>query len=290
MTNGGLYQVRGEGNLCFRGELWKGICKEGLKMKHIVSLSGGTASAVAADRVINRYGKENVTLWFADTNWEDEDLHRFMEEILARWNMDYVYSADGRNPLQVAEDRQIIPNQRRAPCSLVLKQERFRAFLIEFPKPVTVHLGLDWTEEHRWARPKAEYESFEGVTVEFPLTWKPIPTGKYYAQVQEWGIEPPRLYKYGFPHNNCGGRCIRQGIKEWMRLKQVFPERFKEVADWEQEQRAKGGARADFGILRDRKGGDVKPLTLYEAAEQYGTPKEQLSLFEGDAGGCFCEY
>ena len=43
--------------------------------KHIVSLSGGTASAVAAERVINRYGKDNVTLWFADTLCEDEDLY-----------------------------------------------------------------------------------------------------------------------------------------------------------------------------------------------------------------------
>ena len=45
-------------------------------MKHIVSLSGGTASAVAANRVIQRKGKDNVILWFADTSWEDEDLYR----------------------------------------------------------------------------------------------------------------------------------------------------------------------------------------------------------------------
>ena len=43
-------------------------------MQHIVSLSGGSASAVAADRVIERYGSDSVTLWFADTLWEDEDL------------------------------------------------------------------------------------------------------------------------------------------------------------------------------------------------------------------------
>ena len=40
---------------------------------HIVSLSGGIASAVAADRVIGRYG-DDVELWFADTSWEDDDL------------------------------------------------------------------------------------------------------------------------------------------------------------------------------------------------------------------------
>tara|TARA_R110000824_G_scaffold82277_6_gene206293 strand:- start:505 stop:657 length:153 start_codon:yes stop_codon:yes gene_type:complete len=47
-------------------------------MNHIVSLSGGISSAVAANRVIERYDKDKVTLWFADTLWEDQDLYRFL--------------------------------------------------------------------------------------------------------------------------------------------------------------------------------------------------------------------
>jgi 3'-phosphoadenosine 5'-phosphosulfate sulfotransferase (PAPS reductase)/FAD synthetase len=256
---------------------------------HIVSLSGGTASAVAADRVINRFGKNQVTLWFADTLWEDEDLYRFLDDCSERWGLPITVSTEGRTPLQVAEDRKIIPNQRRAPCSLVLKQLQFKTFLASAMKPAWVHLGLDWTEEHRMARPKSEYEQMEGVTVDFPLTWPPLPTLKYYATVQAWGIKPPRLYDLGFPHNNCGGRCVRQGVKEWLRLKATFPERFAEVRDWEQAQRAKGGARATFAIARDRKGGDVKPLTLAEI-EQIKDDDPQMDLFQGDAFGCFCEY
>ena len=55
-------------------------------MKHIVSLSGGTASAVAANRVIQRKGKDNVILWFADTSWEDEDLYRFLIDLENFWD------------------------------------------------------------------------------------------------------------------------------------------------------------------------------------------------------------
>ena len=33
-----------------------------IKMKHVVSLSGGTASAVAGDLVIKKYGKQNLIL------------------------------------------------------------------------------------------------------------------------------------------------------------------------------------------------------------------------------------
>ena len=77
-------------------------------MKHVVSLSGGTASAVAGDLVIKKYGKENVTLWFADTQWEDEDLYRFLEDLKIRWDMDIVTYKDGRTPLQVGEDNKFI--------------------------------------------------------------------------------------------------------------------------------------------------------------------------------------
>lgn len=255
---------------------------------HVVSLSGGTASAVAADRVINRYGKDDVILWFADTLWEDEDLYRFLDDCSAKWNLPITRTAEGRNPLEVAEDRSIIPNNRIAPCSLDLKQLPFKAFIADLPKPITVHLGLDWTEEHRMERPRAEYEALDGVSVDYPLTWRPRPDGMYYRQVEAWGITPPRLYDLGFPHNNCGGRCVRQGIKEWLRLKSAFPKRFAEVRDWEQMQRAKGGARATFGILRDRTGGTSKPVTLADV-EQRKENDAQIAMFAGDAFSCFCE-
>ena len=119
-------------------------------MKHIVSLSGGVASAVACDRVIQRYGRDNVIIWFADTLWEDEDLYRFIDDCMKRWGGELIRQSDGRNPLQVAEDEHIIPNSRVASCSRRLKTDPFKEFLTTVDKPVTVHLGLDWSEEHRF--------------------------------------------------------------------------------------------------------------------------------------------
>ena len=258
--------------------------------QHIVSISGGSASAVAADRVINRYGSENTILWFADTLWEDEDLYRFLDDLETRWEKPIVRFTDGRTPLEVAEDKKLIPNSWAAPCSHVLKQIPFKAFLEKQSKPVTVHLGLDFTEEHRHAKPKEIYEGIDGVTVDFPLMWEPLPFMGYTTTIEEWGIKPPRLYQYGFPHNNCGGRCVRQGIKEWLRLKKFMPERFNEVRDWELEQRAKGGARANRSILKDRKGGTAKPLPLAELEESNKTVQLDIFTYQGDEYGCFCEY
>lgn len=257
-------------------------------MNYIVSLSGGVASAVAADRAITRYGREQVTLWIADTNWEDEDLWRFVYACLDRWGGGLVVYRDGRTPLQVAEDRQIIPNQKIAPCSMELKIKPFVAFLSEQPKPLTVLLGLDWKEQHRMAAPKRNYEALDGVTVDYPLLWQPLEFRPYQDVVREWGIAPPRLYALGAPHNNCGLRCVKQGVREWQRLALNFPERFAEVRDWEQAQRAKGGARATYAIARDQTGGEVKPLTLAEIEQRTQPGDDEPS--QDDMFACMCSY
>lgn len=258
-------------------------------MRHIVSLSGGVSSAVAADRVINRYGRQQVTLWFADTSWEDDDLYRFLDDCMARWGGELVRYRDGRTPLEVAEDVQLIPNQKRAPCTRILKIEPFVRFLQTVTKPVTVHLGLDWTELHRMEAPKRNYEAIDGVTVDFPLMWIPYEMHNYFDVIrQDWGIETPQLYKMGFPHNNCGGRCVKQGMREWKRLQMHMPERFNEVRDWEQAQRAKGGARAQYAITRDQSGRTVTPITLAELESSW-QPEPNQPVQE-DMFSCFCSY
>lgn len=257
-------------------------------MHYIVSLSGGIASAVAADRAIQRYGTDSVTLWFADTHWEDEDLYRFLADLERHWGKRItIKSNNGRNPLIVAEDNHIIPNQKLAVCSRELKQLPFKAFLAQQPKPVTVLLGLDWRELHRHAAPRKAYTS-PGVEVDFPLLWPPV-SDNYADIVRGWGIAIPRLYALGFPHNNCGGRCVRQGQKEWLRLRDTFPERFAEVRDWETKQRGTGDNRANYALLRDRTGGTLKALPLVEL-ERRNPALTQAESTDDDRFGCFCDY
>ena len=215
-----------------------------------------------------------------------------MDDLEKHWGMAINRYTDGRNPLQVAEDRKIIPNQKRAPCSLELKIKPFRAYLENLAlghKNIYVHLGLDYTEQHRLARPKAEYESIEGVVVDCPLMWKPVAVPPHRWETESWGIKTPSLYNKGFPHNNCGGRCVRQGIEQWLLLKKVMPERFTEVEEWEQAQRAKGGARANYGIARDQSDGQVRPVTLRELESKFPGLKPKETQTE-DMFGCFCSY
>jgi hypothetical protein len=282
----------------------------------VVSLSGGLSSAVAAERVLRRYGREAVALWFADTAREDEDLYRFVEDLEGRWGVGIVRYRDGRTPLEVTESRRCIPNNRMAYCSEELKVRPFARWLKRQAKPLTVHLGLDWTELDRMEKPRRSYQRIPGVVVDFPLMWGPMEGRPYGDVVGEWGISIPRLYLAGFPHNNCGERCVRQGQGEWARLLCHFPERFAEVEAWETRQREQPHL-GRYAICRRRLRRVTRALPLAEVraqAEPRGsappslrpprseaplglggevrsTPgDEQLPLFVEDRFACFCRY
>ncbi len=55
-----------------------------------------------------------------------------------------------------------------------------------------------------------------GVKTAFPLICDRSLRGISYGDfAKNFGIEPPRLYKMGFKHNNCGGACVKAGISQW---------------------------------------------------------------------------
>ena len=55
--------------------------------------------------------------------------------------------------------------------------------------------------------------------------------------------------------------CVRGGQRHWLHLLEVFPDRYAEAEVAEQRLRAELG---DVAILRERRGGVSRPLTLTE--------------------------
>lgn len=253
-------------------------------MHFIGSFSGGVSSAVAIDRTIAKHGKENLTVWMADTMAEHPDLWRFAEQCFQRWGITPTIFQEGRDPLKVFEDKNIIGNDKIAPCTFRLKILPFTKYLKDFPKPVTVVLGLNWDEQHRMAKPKERYESIPGVTVAFPLMDKPY-CWSTFDEVRSWGIEIPELYKQGFSHNNCGGACIKQGQGDWLRLRRVNYPLFAKYRDWESAMRLKVG---DYAFLREERKGERFPLPLAEL-ERRAEEKQEASGQE-DLFACYCGY
>jgi len=250
---------------------------------HVAMFSGGAGSWAAAKRIPKKTGR--LTLLFADSLIEDEDLYRFIDEAAADVGGLLVKVAEGRDPWQVFFDKRFLGNSRVDPCSRILKRELLRDWLDSNcdPADTTIYLGFDWTEAHRFERAQGYWEPWE---VRAPLCDPPyIDKAQVLSELRAADIEPPRLYGMGFPHNNCGGFCIKQGMAGFRRLLEVFPARYDYHERKEQEIREFLGK--DVAILRDRTGGTSTPLTLRSLREQIeaGAESEQLKL---DWGGCGC--
>jgi hypothetical protein len=245
----------------------------------VVLFSGGIASWAAARRLADQ-GRE-MTLLFTDTMTEDEDLYRFLDEAAADIGAPLVKVSDGRDIWQVFKDERFLGNTRVDPCSRVLKREKSREWLAENAPDASVVIGFDWTEVHRLERSR---KAWAPRVVEAPMTEPPYRLrAELIADLEARGIRPPRLYGLGFEHNNCGGGCVKAGRSHFVQLLQVFPARY---AEWEaNEEDVRQHIGADVSILRDRRDGDTRPMTLRLLREEVEAGVAQPLW---DIGGCAC--
>lgn len=254
-------------------------------MMQLVQFSTGIGSAEVARRVVVEHGPAAVTVLTANTLVEDDDDWRFAREA---WQLldepEWLILSDGRTPMQVGRDRRVVPNNRMAVCSRILKRELLRAHIERTYQPgeVTIHLGYDWAEIDRY---EAAIPHWQGWHVDAILTRPPyVNKPDLLDEWRSYGIEPPRLYRQGFPHANCGGACVRGGQAQWELLLRVNRSRYLE---WESEEnRSRETLGKDVSILRDRTGGRLRPLTLSRFREQL---EAQPGLFDPDDwGACGC--
>jgi 3'-phosphoadenosine 5'-phosphosulfate sulfotransferase (PAPS reductase)/FAD synthetase len=226
---------------------------------HIVLFSGGAGSWAAAKRVASQHGTSDLVLLFTDTKSEDEDLYRFLPEAAANVGGRLEWIADGRDIWQVFNDRNMMGSTRVDVCSRQLKRDLSKKYVHEHnPDTTTVYVGIDWSEYHRFERMSRYWHPYR---IEAPMTKPPYMTK---GDVLDWlkaeGIQPPRLYEMGFKHNNCGGFCVKGGHGQFAHLLRTMPDRYSYHEERERQFRARVGK--DVAILRDRRNGTLKPLTL----------------------------
>tara|TARA_Y100000310_G_scaffold15089_1_gene15101 strand:+ start:72 stop:842 length:771 start_codon:yes stop_codon:yes gene_type:complete len=250
----------------------------------IVMFSGGIGSWATAGRMAAKYGADKMILLFADTKMEDEDLYRFLNEAAADVGGELVIETEGRDPWQVFRDVKFLGNSRVDPCSRILKRQLLRQYIESHHAPgnTVIGIGFDWTEAHRFERAKKHWAPWR---IEAPMLEAPYHKKSDLLRMLEvCGITPPRLYEMGFPHNNCGGFCIKAGQAHFANLLANLPERYAYHERKEQELRSHLGK--NIAILRDRRDGKTKPLTL-KAFRESIEDGVQPDMFEWGGCGCF---
>lgn len=269
--------------------------------KHVVMWSSGITSWAVARQIVAMHGHDDTVLLFADTLVEDPDNYRFNREASAQLGMDLTVVCDGRTPQQVNIDTRWLSNARTAKCSELLKIKPSRAWLDDHcdPSDTVLYVGLDWTEPERVDVNRRLWTPWR---VEFPLTTPPYYTKDHWlAESRRLGIEPPEMYTLGFAHANCGGACVRGGQAQWAHLLDVRPrnsrfdpQRFANAfRSWEEHEKFMNGflVRGDdpVAIVRDRRGGETKPLPLTVIRQRHESQPSLLDLDDWGGCGCFTE-
>ncbi|WP_188260709.1 hypothetical protein [Azospirillum tabaci] len=197
-----------------------------------------------------------------------------------------VWLADGRDPWTLFFERKFLGNSRVDLCSKELKRDVADRWLKanRDPAVTTVYLGMDWTEEHRFIEAQARYAR-TGYRCEAPLCEAPFLPADWkvdlYSELLALGIAV-ELYRLGFPHNNCGGFCIKAGQAFFALLLRTRPAVY---AFHEAKEKAIRLILGDVSILKDRRGGVTRTLTL----EAFRLRLEAGGGFDKtDFGSCGC--
>lgn len=260
--------------------------------KHVVMFSGGIGSWATAKRVAAIHGTDDLFLVFCDVRGnstnphvgEDPDTYRFIDDAVKNIGGTYIYLNAGLDIWELFKKVRLLGNSRIAPCSHKLKQAPAWEWIKANcdPDDTVIYVGIDWSEVHRLPSIEKNYLPYK---VEAPMTVEPFLDKKQMIDLaREEGIEPPALYAMGFPHNNCGGGCVRAGQGQFKMLLQLMPERF---AEWERGERSlQEHLGKEVTILKETVNGVSRPLPLNVLRERVMSQPSLIDDF--DIGGCAC--
>lgn len=257
-------------------------------MKFVMSFSGGMCSYFAARRLVDRHGRKAVTLLFADTLIEHDDLYRFMGDASEDLGVPITRIADGRTPWDIFFENRMMGNTRVDLCSRILKRELLDRWCRENcnPRRTVRCAGLSYGERDRYVRFRQRMRT-RGWRVQAPAMAPPY-TDKagMLAAMAARGLEPSNSYEDGFAHDNCGGWCVKQGQRGMLHLLNTRPMVYAMHENKEQEFIQLTGK--NVSILRDRTGGTTKPLTMKTLRERHEAKQFSLLNFADEGSGCGC--
>jgi hypothetical protein len=233
----------------------------------VVWFSCGAASAVAAQRTIEKYGSFcNVRIVNNPVKEEDDDNRRFLLDV-ERWlGIDIEIATNPSFPECSAEEvwgrAKFMSSPFGAPCTKELKKKARQVW--EQNNHADWHvLGFTSEEQDRYDRfALTERNNVLPVLIDDTITKQ---TCVY--MLEEAGIMLPRIYQLGYPNANCIGCVKATSATYWNHVRKVHPNIFDRRSSQSREIGAKlvrwKGERMFLDELpEDAKGNSMKNLTF----------------------------
>lgn len=206
-----------------------------MKRKIVVWFSCGAASAVAAYKAIERYGKtHDIVIVNNPIKEEHEDNRRFLNDV-SRWlNHPIELAISSKYPSQscveVWEDRKYMSGVAGAPCTGELKKKARQEWEVGNSFDYIV-LGFTFDEISRHERfIKTERSNVLPVLIDEKITKTDC-----YRILKSEGLVLPEIYSLGYPNANCIGCVKATSPTYWNHVRDVHPVVFKQRADQSRE-------------------------------------------------------
>lgn len=226
--------------------------------------SGGVTSAIACWIALNLFGKENCRFIFMDTQNEDDDTYRFLNDCEKWFEVKFEiitmigYEIKTKNKTIVYTSIKDIWYKNLslnvangAICSSILKRDLRKIWQKENKYSFQI-FGYDIDEPKRAKSFTLNYPEASPLYTLLMLGWS---KKMCIDKLNEIGIKIPRAYRLGLHNNNClKTGCIQGGIGYWQWMRVNEPELFNNMAIIEHE-------------LTDLKG---KPVTMLKDQSKGG--------------------
>lgn len=196
--------------------------------------SCGVTSAVACKLALDKYGVDNVDLYYIEIDTAHPDNERFISEC-EKWygkTIKRVRSKKYKDQFEVIEHHHHINGPRGADCTRFLKKDVRLKLQRELNNPTQI-FGFEYSKKeiNRAVRFVQQNENANAI---FPLIEQQITKENALAILLSNGIEIPAMYRLGYKNNNCIG-CVKGGKAYWNRIRVDFPDVFEKMATLERE-------------------------------------------------------
>lgn len=203
-----------------------------------VWFSCGAASAVAAKKTIEMYGKHNTIRVLNNPIAEEHsDNWRFLKDVQKWLGIEIEIVTNPAYPTQsckdVWDDRQFMSSPYGAPCTQLLKQDARRRWEMQNHHDYKV-LGFTSDEPKRYNDFARKHPNTLPILINAGITKKDC-----FQIIQQAGLELPEIYKLGYPNANCIGCVKASSATYWNHVRGVHPEVFNDRAEQSREFGAK---------------------------------------------------
>jgi hypothetical protein len=240
----------------------------------VVWFSCGAASAVAAKKTIEKYGKTHlVRVVNNPVREEHHDNLRFMKDVEDWIGVDIETATNSKYPscsaVDVWDNRKAMSFPQGAPCTIELKKNARYEF--EEKNHIDWHvLGFTYDERKRHERfILGERDNVLPVLIDEKIT-----KTQCFEILSAAGLRMPEIYKMGYPNANCIGCVKATSPTYWNHVRKMHPDIF--------EKRAKQSRK--YGVRLVRVKGDRIFLDELDP-DAIGNPMKTMQL----ECGIFCE-